>query len=103
MTETVKKEALPEGVIAIIPLRTPIEDQEGNAVKELVIKKPTTVDYVEIGDPYGFENGKVKSDPQACLRYLQSCTGIHEPFLKQVDPRDFMKAAGAINNFFAQA
>ena len=98
---------LPDGIIAIIELKKPLTDQEGQIIKTLEIKEPTGADYARIGDPFVMTpdangNMQIQTNTQNALAYLVACTTVQKPFLMQMHIHDMMKATGAISAFLGQ-
>jgi hypothetical protein len=97
----------------IVPLRKPIS-RNGSAhdmVKELSFREPTTGDLLTAGgNPVGVEMTELNSagdaiynwkmDDAKMVRLMASLSGILEPFLKKMDPRDYTTAAYRLRRFF---
>lgn len=97
-------------VLKEISLKSPLVDQDGKSHDKLVIQEPTTSQYIDFGDIY---NGAMDAsdgagqvhmirDAKVGIRYLESCTGIHEPFLVKLPIFVIRQAIDEIANFLGQ-
>ena len=95
MAEDIETQGTPEPIEypVIIKLRQPIQDEEGNPLSELVIKKP----------PTGAAFLQFPMEKQTTLDFLQAAskmTNVPLPILKRMCVQDTMKVVGKVADFF---
>lgn len=90
-------------VIATIKLSKKIQNNQGEMVGEIIIKEPTTADYVRLGDMWSMsmDNGKqsFKMDNAVGMKYLSACTGIQPVLLEAMSIGNTRAALQAIGAF----
>jgi Phage tail assembly chaperone proteins, E, or 41 or 14 len=94
----------------VIKLRKPLSVGGHQTVTELSLREPSTNDVMNAGgDPCRIEITQLNGnqwqynpiiDDGKMLRLIANLSGILEPFLKKMDPRDYNTAAYQLRRFF---
>lgn len=102
---------LPEWPMTIPLLHKPVETKPGGeSVKELTFREPTAGDMMRAGgNPCRVEivemgGGRVTWQPLIddvkMIRLMASLSGVLEPYLQRMDPRDYSSCAHRLRRFF---
>jgi Phage tail assembly chaperone proteins, E, or 41 or 14 len=82
-------------------LHKSIRDNKGNQIKELSFREPTGGDINRYGNPVRIDqNGDVLIDEKKMTSIMASLSGILQPFIEQMDPRDWNSCAYRLRSFF---
>lgn len=104
------EEELDEWPLTITLLHRPVETKPGATVSELTFREPTAGDLMRAGgNPCKVEivemgGGRVTWQPviddAKMLRLMASLSGVLEPYLQRMDPRDYASCAHRLRRFF---
>jgi hypothetical protein len=88
--------------ITVRLLHKPVRNNKGEPVRELNFREPTAGDIMRIGGNPVRLNDKFETiiEDAKMLTLMANLSGILEPFLQQMDPRDFNSCAYRLRNFF---
>ena len=83
-------------------LHKPVRNNKGEQIRELNFREPTAGDIMRIGGNPVRLNDKFETiiEDAKMLTLMANLSGILEPFLQQMDPRDFNSCAYRLRNFF---
>jgi hypothetical protein len=83
-------------------LHKPIRNNKGEQVRELNFREPTAGDIMRIGGNPVRLNDKFETiiEDAKMMTLMANLSGVLEPFLQQMDPRDFNSCAYRLRNFF---
>jgi Phage tail assembly chaperone proteins, E, or 41 or 14 len=83
-------------------LHKPVRNNKGELIKELNFREPTAADIMRIGGNPVRLNDKFETiiEDAKMLTLMANLSGVLEPFLQQMDPRDFNSCAYRLRNFF---
>lgn len=82
-------------------LHKPVRDNKGNMVKELSFREPTGSDIIRYGNPCHIDqNGDVIIIDRKMLTMMAVLSGVLQPFLESMDPRDYNSCAYRLRGFF---
>lgn len=94
----------------LIKLRKPLAVGNQKTVTELALREPTTNDVMNAGgnpcriDITQMNGNQITFNPviddSKMLRLIANLSGVLEPFLKKLDPRDYNTAAYQLRRFF---
>ena len=78
-----------------------VRNQRGEMVTELSFREPTGGDINRIGNPCQVDQyGDVVILDRKMMTMMAQLTGIHQPFLEAMDPRDYNSCAYRLRGFF---
>lgn len=79
-----------------------VRSNKGELIKELNFREPTARDILRIGGNPVRLNDKFETiiDDAKMLTLMANLSGVLEPFLQDMDPRDFNSCAYRLRNFF---
>lgn len=91
-----------------IELAHPIKGMDGSDIAKVVVNDITTPMYFRHGDLFNSEvrtDGntdtiKVATNMKALQGYMASCTGLPEPTIMTLHPKDLKKVKDAVEAFF---
>ena len=88
--------------ITVRLLHKPIRDNKGAMVNELNFREPTAGDIARAGgNPCRFDGEfNVVIDDRKMMTVMANLSGVLEPFLQAMDPRDYNSCAYRLRNFF---
>lgn len=88
--------------ITVRLLHKPVRNNKGEPVKELNFREPTAGDIMRIGGNPVRLNDKFETiiEDAKMLTLMANLSGIMEPFLQPMDPRDYNSCAYRLRNFF---
>jgi hypothetical protein len=83
-------------------LHKAVRNNKGELVKELNFREPTAGDIMRIGGNPVRLNDRFETviEDARMLALMANLSGVLEPFLQQMDPRDFNSCAYRLRNFF---
>jgi hypothetical protein len=83
-------------------LHKPVRNNKNELVKELNFREPTAGDIMRIGGNPVRLNDKFETiiEDAKMLTLMANLSGVMEPFLQAMDPRDFNSCAYRLRNFF---
>jgi hypothetical protein len=83
-------------------LHKPVRNNKGELIKELNFREPTAADIMRIGGNPVRLNDKFETiiEDAKMLTLMANLSGVLEPFLQAMDPRDFNSCAYRLRNFF---
>lgn len=103
-------EALPEWPLTIKLIHKPITRGRGEEINELTFREPTAMDIIRCGgNPCRIEiidlpSGQVAFYPMIddvkMMRVMANLSGMLEPQLQKMDPRDYNSCAHRLRRFF---
>ena len=83
----------------VLKLDTPIE--VGNeTVAELRFKEPTVLQIEKCGMPFRFSDGELTVDTAVCSKYISVLAEIPPSTVRNMSPKDFMRASLIVTRFF---
>lgn len=113
--EPVEDQPAPEPIADVWPLviklaHKPVQKSIAETVKELTFREPTAGDIMRAGgNPVRVEVADVQGnqivynfriDDQRMIRLMASLSGVVEPYLMKMDPRDYNSCAYRLQRFF---
>lgn len=82
-------------------LHKPVRNNKGDLVHELTFREPTGGDINRYGNPVRFNtDGDIIIDERKMTTVMAVLSGVLQPFLEQMDPRDWNSCAYRLRNFF---
>lgn len=96
-------EALPEESwpIKVRLIHKPVKNNKGDLVRELEFREPTGNDINRVGCPVRVTwEGEVIIDDRRMFAILANLSGILQPNLERMDPRDYQSCAYRLRGFF---
>jgi Phage tail assembly chaperone proteins, E, or 41 or 14 len=82
-------------------LKKPIQDNKGLLVREVSFREPTGGDINRIGNPVRVDlNGEIIIDDSKMIRMIAALSGILQPMIEHMDPRDYASCAYRLRGFF---
>jgi hypothetical protein len=82
-------------------LHKPVRDNKGNQIKELTFREPTGGDINRYGNPcHVNQDGDVIILDRKMLTMMAVLSGVLQPFLEVMDPRDYNSCAYRLRSFF---
>lgn len=89
--------------VKTVTLTTPIE-AHGEKLSELKLRKPTTAELIEHGQPYTTQRGGViKADYRVCAALISAICAIPPSSVDKLEPSDFDEAAMSLVGFMSHA
>lgn len=103
---SIRKVGINAPPLAVLQLRSPVM-LTGGSVSQLVFRRPTAADVVELGFPYFVMQEKGGNGfhfkPKTILRYVARLTGVKESALAGLDIDDLQSCKVVVINIFTQA
>src|SRR4030095_5944348 len=98
--ETRPAEPLETGPVTVRLLHRAIRNNKGELVRELNFREPTAGDIMRIGGNPVRLNDKFETiiEDSKMMTLMANLSGVVEPFLQQMDPRDFNSCAYRLRN-----
>ena len=82
-------------------LHRKVRNMNGEMISELSFREPTGGDINRLGNPcHVDQNGDVIIVDRKMMTMMSQLTGIHQPFLEIMDPRDYNSCAYRLRGFF---
>jgi Phage tail assembly chaperone proteins, E, or 41 or 14 len=90
-----------EWPIRVKLLHKAVRNGKGDMVNELVFREPTGGDINRFGNPCRVDQyGEVIIDDRRMLPIIATLSGVLQPFLEAMDPRDYNSCAYRLRGFF---
>ena len=87
--------------ITVKLLHKPVRNNKNDLVKELSFREPTGGDINRYGNPVRIDqNGDVLIDERKMTTIMAVLSGVLQPFLEGMDPRDWNSCAYRLRSFF---
>jgi hypothetical protein len=82
-------------------MHKPVRSNKGDMVHELVFREPTGGDINRYGNPcHVDQNGDVVIIDRRMMTMMAALSGVLQPFLEAMDPRDYNSCAYRLRGFF---
>ena len=82
-------------------LYKPVRTEDGEMLHELSFREPTGGDINRYGNPIRVnQDGDVIIDERKMMVMMSALTGVFQPFLETMDPRDWNSCAYRLRGFF---
>jgi hypothetical protein len=90
-----------EWPITIKLLYKPIRNNRGDMIKEVQIREPRAGDIARYGNPIRVnQDGDVLIEERKMTYMIAALAGVLEPFVEDMDPRDWASCAYRLRRFF---